>query len=447
MTRPIPVQWLLVGSVLSMIGPACSPSVGKNGNSVASSGGANDAPGGIGNVSGGAGQGSGGAVSAAGSDAAGGTLFVGSGGDGSGQGGVGISPGAVDSCASAAYVGKLLPSSILFTVDRSGSMNCNLPPLTDSRSCEENPVAVDATQPTKWGVLTSSLSAAIDQLTSVPSASAGLTFFSDNDTCGVQSRPNVGLAPLSTPQANALKSALEATTPGGGTPIIGAVILGYKYLQQEAQAPGNRYVVLVTDGSDSCIDKYAAEGVTGDVVDRLLNTEEPKAISVNIRTFVIGAPGSELNRGFLSKVAFAGGTARDPACDHSSDDPAPGTECHLDMTRTTDFGKDLSSALRAITGQAALSCEFVVPQSDGTQPVDPTKVNVDYYKGGNTSDPASKVELFRDDTKACDAGASGWQYAEGTTKIEVCGEPCDQIRADSTAQVVVSIGCQQRTIR
>jgi Mg-chelatase subunit ChlD len=425
----------LVTSVLVTV-LACSPGPGALN--------ASNGSGGASNGSGGASSGSGGTVAAAGSDAAGGVLVIGSGG--AGQGGLGMLPGTMDACASAAFAGKLIPSSILFVVDRSGSMNCNLPPLTDSRSCEANPVAADTSQPTKWGVLTSSLSSAIDQLVSVPSASAGLTFFSSNDTCGVQSRPNVGLAPLSTPQADALKGALQGVTPRGGTPIIGAVILGYKHLQQQAQAPGNRYVVLVTDGSDSCIDRYASEGVSGDVVDRLLNIEEPKAMSVNIRTFVIGAPGSELGRGFLSKIAFAGGTARDAACDHTSDDPAPGTECHLDMTRTTDFGKDLSAALHAITGQAALSCELAVPQSDGANPVDPTKVNVDYYKGGNTADPASKVELFRDDTKPCDAGASGWQYIEGNTKIKVCGAPCDQIHADPTAQVVVSFGCKSRKI-
>jgi hypothetical protein len=287
------------------------------------------------------------------------------------------------------------------------------------------------------------MSAALDQLATVPNTSVGLTFFSTDDVCGVQSAPNVALAPLAAPQVSALKGAMSGVTPSGATPIVGATILGFRHLHQEAQAPGNRYVVLVTDGSDSCFQKYAEEGVTGDVVAELLNVELPKALSVNIRTFVIGAPGSEPARGLLSKIAFAGGTARDPACDHG-DDPAPGAECHFDMTRTSDFAKDLSSALEGITGKAAMTCEFDVPMSADGKEVDTNTVNVDYYKAGNTTDPTAKVELYRDDTKPCDAGADGWQYIDNNTKIRLCGGLCDQVHADNSAKVIVSVGCAQR---
>jgi hypothetical protein len=346
------------------------------------------------------------------------------------------------SCASAAYESKLLPSNLLFLVDRSGSMNCNLPPITDSATCERTATTADPSQPTKWSVVTSSMSAALDRLATVPSTSVGLTLFSADDVCGAESAPNVALSPLAVPQVAALKGAMTGVTPSGATPIVGATILGFRHLHQEAQAPGNRYVVLVTDGADSCLQKYAEEGVTGDVVAQLLNVELPKALSVNIRTFVIGAPGSEPARGLLSKIAFAGGSARDPGCDRG-DNPAPGAECHLDMTRTTDFAKDLSDALANITGRSAMTCEFDVPTSDGKE-VDTGSVNVDYYQGGDTTDPTSKVELYRDDTKPCDAGADGWQYIENNTKIRFCGALCDRVHADTNARVIVSLGCAQR---
>lgn len=349
----------------------------------------------------------------------------------------------VASCASASYESKLLPSSLLFLVDRSGSMNCNLPPITDSATCEKTATAADPSQPTKWSVITASMSAALDQLAAVPNTSVGLTFFSADDICGVQSAPNVALSPLAAPQVAALKGAMSGVTPSGATPIVGATILGFRHLHQEAQVPGNRYVVLVTDGADSCFQKYAEEGVAGDVVAQLLNVELPKALMVNIRTFVIGAPGSEPARGLLSKIAYAGGTARDPACDHG-DDPAPGAECHFDMTRTNDFAKDLSSALAGITGKAAMTCEFDVPKASAGTAVDTNTVNVDYFVGGDPADAANKVELYRDDTKPCDAGADGWQYIENDTKIRLCGTLCDQVRADTSAKVVVSLGCAQR---
>jgi hypothetical protein len=376
-----------------------------------------------------------------------GTGAVGAGGDPgfiiAGQGG-GV-PIAAPSCASVAYKSSLLPSSLLFLVDRSGSMNCNLPPTTDSAECEKIAKAADPSQPTKWSVIKGALSSAFDQLGGIPNTSAALTLFSNDDVCGAQSAPNVGLKLLDGAQVGALKSALDSVDPAGATPIIGSTILGFHYLHEVAQVRGNRYVVLVTDGADSCADQYAAAGVTGNVVDRLLDVELPRALSVNIRTFVIGAPGSEPARGLLSKIAFAGGTAKDPSCDHG-DDPAPGAECHFDMTRTSDFAKDLSAALQRVTGKAAMTCEFEVPKGKDGQAVDPSKVNVDYYKGGNVADPSSHVELYRDDTKPCDAGASGWQYIDGNQKISLCGQICDQVRADASAQVVVSVGCAQRQI-
>jgi hypothetical protein len=353
----------------------------------------------------------------------------------------------MDSCASAAFESHLLPTNLLFLIDRSGSMNCNLPPTTDSMTCEQNPVAVDMSQPTKWSVITDGLGKSFNQLSSITAASAGLTFFSNDDVCGVTSTPNVPIEPLQKPQVDALTNALMNAKPSGGTPIVGAVILGYKHLHQEALAPGNRFVVLVTDGSDSCIDKYASEGVTGDVVSQLLNTEIPKAISVNIRTFVIGAPGSEPARGLLSKIAYIGGTARTADCDHTSDDPMPGTACHFDMTQTTDFAKDLGDALQSVTSGTALTCDFDVPMPSQGVAVDPNLVNVDYYKGGDMTNAQAHVPLSRDDTKPCDGGAQGWQYIENNTKIRVCGMVCDQVRADPMAKVIVSLGCPPRVIR
>jgi hypothetical protein len=351
----------------------------------------------------------------------------------------------VESCAQAAYQSALLPTNLLFVVDRSGSMNCNLPPITDSAACEKTATTADLTQPTKWSVITSAMTSAVQALAALPGTSMGLSLFSVDDECGVRSAPTVGLAPLSPAQIDGLTNTLRSETPGGGTPLIGSIVLGYKYLHQTARAPGNRFLVVVTDGSDSCLGLYAQEGVTGDVMSRLLDTEIPKAISVNIRTFVIGAPGSEASRGLLSRIAFAGGTATRADCDHTSADPAPGTACHFDMTTTSDFALDLSAALKAITGDSAAVCEFEVPKPTGGAAVDPTKVNVDYYKAGDPSD-ASRIQLYRDDTKPCDGGAEGWQYTPDQSKIRICGPVCDQVKADAQAKVIVSLGCEQRVI-
>ena len=58
-------------------------------------------------------------------------------------------------------------------------------------------------------------------------------------------------------------------------------------------------MILLTDGSETCAPSVLAP---------LVDTDVPNARLFDIRTFVIGAPGSEQARRLLSRVAFEGGT-------------------------------------------------------------------------------------------------------------------------------------------
>jgi hypothetical protein len=338
-------------------------------------------------------------------------------------------------CAQQSFVSDLLPTNMLLVVDRSGSMNCL--PSTPTAECEGAP----PTSPlpgSKWEAITGALDASLTQLAQIPDTSVGLSFFSNDDICGTNSMPNVGVNPLTQPQLDALRASLAAVEPGGGTPIVGSVIQAYKHLHQQAQAPGNRFVVLVTDGSDSCFSRYEDYGVTyPDVQAQLFDVEMPKAATQNIRTFVIGAPGSEGARAFLSRMAKAGNTARSETCTATSASDDVG-DCHFDMTTSANFAADFAAALNEITGRAALTCEFAVP--DGSR-ADPARTNVSYFRGGE-----QEVELFRDDTLPCDGGAEGWQFIENDTKIILCGSVCDEVRADNQSRVDIVLGCETRLV-
>jgi hypothetical protein len=393
---------------------------------------------------------------------AGGTGGSGTGGSG-GSGGVPSGDGEVcddlkgtAGCAANSYKSEELPASILFLVDRSGSMLCNLPPVQDSAACELAAAPSNASMPSKWEITTAALKTVFQNLLAEGStASIGLSFFSVDNVCGVASEPTVGINALTGPQVAALEAALDATKPSGGTPIVGGTILSYAHLHQEASdapgcaepcgAPGNRFVVLLTDGADSCPDPSRDEDAAacmaaGSCTDYLVDSEAPKAVEANIRTFVIGAPGSEPARGLLSELAFVGGTAKsEGACDH--DREATTGNCHFDMTSTTDFAADLAAALSDISG-AALGCEFAVPDTGGT--VDPEFINVQ-YRAGTGGTPTC---LRFDDSAACDAGANGWQFAknpdgsDNLTRVVLCGGACDTVRADAAAQVDVILGCK-----
>jgi len=335
------------------------------------------------------------------------------------------------SCATATVESALVPTQVLFVLDRSGSMLCNPPPTTDSVSCEETPVRADAKLPSKWEIVESSLLAALKTLPE--DVGVGISYFSNDDACGVHPTPSVAIKPLAPAQLSVIEGSLAAVTPGGGTPIVGATILAYQHLHAMAldgELPGNQFVVMLTDGqqSEQCgADMRCASA--DECTDLLVETEAPKARApgVNIRTFVVGAPGSEPARTMLSRLAVAGGTAPE-GCD------AEAGECHFDMTKEADFAGALSKALTEITGRAA-TCQLPLPSSE--EALDRERVNVVYSPGDG-----SKPSVIAQDTRsACDAGANGWQYAQDGTTIRLCGPTCDTVRNDRGSRVDVVLGC------
>jgi len=335
------------------------------------------------------------------------------------------------SCASATVESRLVPTFLLIVLDRSGSMTCNPPPTTASTACEAEPVRADPALPSKWEIVQSALTAALTQLPQ--DVSAGVSYFSNDNACGVHADPAVPIAALDDVHRRAIEVSLDAVTPGGGTPMVGATILAYSHLHAEAVAGrvrGHKFVVLLTDGeqSEQCGDAARCGGAAA-CTDLLVSAEVPKAAGqgADIRTFVIGAPGSEPARTVLSQIAVAGGTAA-AGCEVAQGN------CHFDMTQRPDFAEALSQALAEIVGQA-LVCSLPVPVSaDGT--TDLTRVNVIY-----TPPNAPARVVPQDPNRDCAAGASGWQYAQDNREIRLCGAVCDEVRGGRSGRLDVVLGC------
>jgi hypothetical protein len=362
-------------------------------------------------------------------------------GTGLSGGGIVTSDGGDDSgvCASETKTAIATPAVMLFLVDRSGSMRCNPPPIQDSAACEVTPQQADPNELSKWEITSDALGLAIAGLeTDSPLPSIGLAYFNSDNYCGFPSSPDVAITALSgdaatDPHLAALQGSLAAVSPQGYTPIIGTVMGAYSFLHQNAdQFTGNRFVVLLTDGAETCDPDNLA----------LLVDKAYEASVFGIRTFVLGAPGSEGARAFLSQIAFNGGTASDPACDHSGA-PADAGDCHMDMTLPgMDFATELAANLQAISAEA-LSCVFDVPEPDpGDPPVDPAKVNVKYSSGGGPEE-----YIYQDYSLPCDDPANmGWQYIDNNTKIQLCAGACEQITNDPEATISIELGCQTHEV-
>lgn len=368
------------------------------------------------------------AAGAGGTAGAGGSAGTSGGGDGGGlfnfDAGMGSdgSIGEDAACAASSVAAKLIPANILFVIDRSGSMNCNPPPLQSSPQCEQNPVPKFPDQATKWQIVRDALKAAIGSMT--PATRVGISYFNNDDYCGVTQQPAVALAALDTTQIDALKLSIDGVTPKGATPIIGGTTLGYAHLFYDDKTAGNDFVVLLTDGAETCAPTLK---------ETMINQTVPDAASVNIRTFVIGAPGSEPARAFLSQIAWAGGTAGDLLCTHDAM-PEDVGNCHFDMTDPNlDFATSLNAALKQISGQA-LSCEFDVPPAVGGD-IDYNQVNVSF-----TPSNGMTMSILQDNLP-CDAGANGWQYNADKSKIVLCGNSCAMVKADAQGAISIALGC------
>lgn len=368
----------------------------------------------------GAGGGSGGGGTGGGAGVAGG----GSGGialddaASDGHGGTTLDPDAA--CHKDTFEATAAPADLLFQLDVSGSMNCA--PL--NAACGVASPAAGS----RWEVFKSQLTTALGSLPA--SSSVGLMHyptgtgtFQGNPTGCAPLVPDVALGPLATTRPQ-IVAKLGAITPAGGTPTHDAVkdalaVLGSSTLS------GNKFLVLATDGQATfCAgcDLFCTSSEL-DADNQVLVQEVAAAAASGVRTFVLGAPGSESYRAILSKIASAGQTASQAGCS----DLGP-SYCHYDMTTAPDFGAALAAALAAIGG-AVLSCTYDIPANpSGT--FDPSLVNVELTAGGSTTD------IPQDPSHA-----AGWDYSADGKQVILYGTACDEAKAANGGSLQILYGC------
>jgi len=319
-----------------------------------------------------------------------------------------------EACAGLSASAERSPALLQLLVDTSGSMNEDAPGMRGSR----------------WSVTLESLL-------------GGIASMADEVALGVIFYPNVPqnaepcfdrqtavpidlLGSSGSPQRQAITRAFETKEPDGGTPTHDA----YQFALSEVLATeaARRFVVLITDGvptfSLGCVSGGGFGPFQQPVDPAPLVGEAATALENDIRTFVVGSPGSEDARESLSRMAEAGGTAA-ASCSHE------GPEfCHFDMTSETDLGAGLDEALGVIS--TALSCDYVIPPAPGGTVLDPSKVNLLF------TPPGGAEELIVQNTGA--SCGEGWQYSEDQTHIRLCPSTCERIR-DSRGQVTLRFGC------
>ncbi len=367
------------------------------------------------------------------------------GGGGSGGGGIGGngtggetignggSTGTItESCGASSFANQV-PGSILVVFDKSGSMSggSGSPDKWGPSVAAVKTMMSSASPELGMGLLPfpegkfddSGLALCFD-----PSTPQCAALYADGGCEDVAMTPVVAVGPLSTTQMQ-IAAWLDGNSPGGNTPTLTALKNAYAYMQA-ADVPGQRFVLLMTDGEPTTHQPATGFGMfmipesnikCGELADIEAATLAAASAPTAVKTFVIGSPGSEGASDFLSQLAINGGTPKSPNCSAGAGD------CHYQIG-VGNFAQDLQAALDEIAGKLS-ECVFAIPDGENA---DPDYVNVELEKNGVTT------PLYKDTSHA-----DGWDYTDDThTKVELFGPSCEEFKATAGAKVSIVLGCK-----
>jgi len=296
----------------------------------------------------------------------------------------------------------------------------------------------------KWVITRDALALAIDGLPAT--TSVGMLYYPNMMTQGSDTPRDVSacvnvdaLIPVAllggagTQQRQRIAMSLNAAGPNGSTPTHDAYHYALENGMKRAEAEGNKFMILITDGAPTLALECLGQGTprqpspTQPIVDEVLATREE-----GIRTFIIGSPGTEDNgngedsRPWMSRAAVLGGTARS-GCSLSGPN-----YCHIDLSQESDFAGALNAALARILGQI-VSCSFELPAPPAGQTLDLDQVNVIYAPGSGGNDEL----IGRDDSADCQ---DGWQL-DSNNRVVLCPNTCDMVQRDPQGSVELLFGC------
>lgn len=241
-------------------------------------------------------------------------------------------------------------------------------------------------------------------------------------------KPAVALAGLPG-NAPALVASLTAVQPLGNTPTPPALSGALSFAADQARShPDHRVItVLATDGLPTeCLGAQVQTDAQAIAATAAI-AKKSVAATPSIPTYVIGvfAPTDTGAQSNLQQLAAAGGTKQAFIVD-----------------QTQDVTKQLLGALAEIRS-GSLACEYALPSSPQGQSLDFDSVNVQL----TLSDHSTKNLLYVKSLDQCAKAALGWYYdidpaGGGTpTKINICPDSCNNVRAQSGATLQIQLGC------
>ncbi|MGC4087614.1 MAG: hypothetical protein QM756_06915 [Polyangiaceae bacterium] len=232
-----------------------------------------------------------------------------------------------------------------------------------------------------------------------------------------------------------LQASLERTSPVGSTPTHDAYTYGLNQSLLQTTLPGNRFMVLITDGGPTLRLECLGEGTLQNPqpTQPIIDTIRAAYVDHHVKTFLVGVPGTEDignqthddGRPWMSRAAVLGASAL-AGCNVNGP-----SWCHIDLTQAADFSAALRKGLGYISRQV-VSCSYEVPaKSSSGEDVNPNLVNVIYTPNGGTP-----VLIEQSPSADCN---EGWQLSGGN--VVLCPATCDRIQSDSGSRFELLFGC------
>ncbi len=245
----------------------------------------------------------------------------------------------------------------------------------------------------------------------------GFCTFDDLCTAADYETPEIDFSELPA-AASSIATSLSGHSPLYNTPTPPALEGALNHARGYATAHPDEAVVVV----------LATDGLPDSLPCNIDNKSLPEVVNIaqaglqaspSIPTYVIGV-GNQLTQ--LNAVAQAGGTGSAYLVDQG----AQAEQQFLD-------------AMNKIRGDAALPCEYLIPESTTGAPLDYHKVNVVHTPDG----AAANTLLGVTDQSACAGG--GWYYDDPSapTRIQICPSSCQQLSAGG-GSVEIQLGCETR---
>lgn len=353
------------------------------------------------------------------------------GGDANASGGDGNGSTDGGACGASRFVAEPPLINVLLVVDKSLSM-------------EQTPTGFSVS---KWAALRDALSSTLDSTSDKISYGLDLYPYSGksggdlSDKCQMPSTTAPVVVPVQDGKKAAplVLAALDANPPSGATPTALALERAYTYFSSGAGKglSGERYVLLATDGGPNCNAALSCEAETCTVnLDGMcpdnVNCCDPKVekngpkncldedasvaqvtqllAKANVKTIVVGIPGTEAYTDTLNALAAESGVTN------------PGAPPDYFAVSAKSGAAGLAEALGKITTGLVKSCELHLEEDP---PGDDLKVVID------------GVELARDPDE-------GWDFQMPQTHppvVEIHGSVCDKLKTDGAEYINITYGC------